>query len=73
MNLRRLKKVARKISYEVGFTGHGPTSLDVKRYGRLTPTERERYRKDMEVLRALKADAWKSAVMEVTGEDPDGW
>ena len=74
---RKMKKVAHKISSEIGLGGLGDKMVK-PRHGRLTWREKRRYNEDIKDMSEMRHEAFRQACIEVLGEDPDtdwddGW
>lgn len=75
MKKRKLKKVATWAKYLIGFTGHGPTALDVKPGRALGPREATMLRRmqdAMEYEQLRRQRAFAQAMHDVLGEDDCG-
>ena len=74
MNKRKRKKIADWLSYTIGFSGRGPTAIDMKPSRALGRREKETIKKLQKVIDEIKVarqEAWKTAYSDVLGEDPD--
>lgn len=67
---RKLKKVANKVSCEVGLAGQGDKMLKSK-FGKLTWREKQRYNREMKALADVRQQSFRQACIEVLGEDPE--
>lgn len=59
------------LNYHIGFTGQGPTLLDVKPERELTQIEIEQYRDLIEEEKAFRRGAFRQACIQTIGEDPE--
>jgi len=67
---RRMKKIAYKISSEVGLGGQGDNMIE-PRHGRLTWREKQRYNEDIKAMKDHRREAFRQACINVLGEDPE--
>jgi len=62
-------ELSRAMNYHIGFSGQGPTALDVKPARLLTNLEAEVYKGVIKEEKSLRRSTWREAVLEGTGED----
>lgn len=66
-------RLACRVNHDVGWSGNGATLLDREPDRPMNRLERWLTDPSRRTLAALKRDAFRSACMEVLGEDPDEW
>jgi len=71
VNKRRSKKLIQKIDYFTGFAGRGTSLIDKTHCAPLTKREQAKYKKEINSIKDIKWDAFRTACIEVMGEDPE--